>query len=634
MSQQSKNSKEAPSGLLSFSNHTSVFAMARVYLPNLNRYFTPPELMLLSEGLEALDSTIFNAVFLTERLSQLYVAALPDLDQVRIIQQFMALGSKFPFKGLDDKCKENALNRFWESEQQCANTNARFRIVEKQFDKTGYEYELINEVRRIISSVLGQSVPIDIITQAELRFGPGSAVNTVPLKPEETTRFFKLRHPLACNYESRSYLCALVSMHPAWIEASRFAYDLPPAIDLDSELAIIRNMVSPSFESNKITFVPKNATMHRTIAIEPSGQVTLQMILGNFIRKQLKKAGLDLDTQQNNRALARLCKTLGLCTIDLAMASDTLATAIVKCLLPEAWFKLFDTFRSKRGECNSANEPFSVIYEKFSSMGNGFTFELESLIFWAIAKATIRLSGVQGIDSKNYVKVFGDDIIIPAIFNDQCCENLQFFGFGINVDKSFASGLFYESCGADFYDSQPVRPFFLRRDIRSLKDFHYVYNSLVNLSILQHRGDLHDLINFILSKIPKRLRMFGPLHLYPSQDLYGHDRQVELEGHLACLDTFVPYQNRHVGWSKRYQAFSYHSIQEKPIYASKVHNSEWYVDHTIRFLCFLAGDIGGRIPLRGRTRSSIKTLVSSHWDGHLTPNDRRSARNLFFKLLV
>jgi hypothetical protein len=631
--QKTKTTKEERSALLRHNSHACVFVMARVYLRNLNRYFTSSELLILGDGLTAKSSKIFTASFLTKRLSQLYVAAVPDVNQVRIIQQFMALGSKFPFVGQDDQCKENALKRFWASEEQCFQTNQRFEALDRVFDQTTDEFELINEIRRIIVSVIGSKPPIDIITQAELRFGPGSAVNTVPLKPSETTRFFKLRHPLACNYGSRSYLCALVSMHPAWIEATRTAYDLPPAIDLDSELDIIQKMVVPTFEANKITFVDKNAEMHRTIAIEPSGQGTLQMILGNFIRKSLKSKGLDLDTQQINRALARLCKTLGLCTIDLAMASDTLARLMVKCVLPPAWFQLFDLFRSSRGTCETASEPFSLTYEKFSSMGNGFTFELESMIFWAIAKATVRLSGVQGI-SHDYIKVFGDDIIVPSMFNDKVCENLQFFGFEINTDKSFSSGLFYESCGADYYDSQPVRPVFLKRDVKGLKDLHYVYNSLVNLSILQHRSDLDGIINYVLSKIPKKFRLYGPLHLFPSQDLYGHTVHSELEGYLACLESFIPTQNRHVRWMERYQARSYKAIQDKPIYASKVHNSEYYVDHCIRFLCFLSGDIGGRIPLRGLTRPRIKMQTSSRWDGCLTPKDRSAAYNLFHKLKV
>ena len=74
-------------------------------------------------------------------------------------------------------------------------------------------------------------------------------------------------------------------------------------------------------------------------------------------------------------------------------------------LLPEAWFDLLNDCRSQavsyKGEWIELN--------MFSSMGNAFTFELESLIFWAIANAVCYCSG-----SRGHISVYGDDIIVPS----------------------------------------------------------------------------------------------------------------------------------------------------------------------------------------------------------------------------
>jgi hypothetical protein len=64
-----------------------------------------------------------------------------------------------------------------------------------------------------------------------------------------------------------------------------------------------------------------------------------------------------------------------------------------------------------------------------------------------------------GADTK-LVSVYGDDIIVPTSCYTMLVTALQFFGFELNKSKSYASGPFRESCGADYYLGEQIRPFY------------------------------------------------------------------------------------------------------------------------------------------------------------------------------
>jgi hypothetical protein len=99
-----------------------------------------------------------------------------------------------------------------------------------------------------------------------------------------------------------------------------------------------------------------------------------------------------------------------------------------------------------------------VFLNKFSSMGNGFTFELETLIFLAIAREACHLAGADESD----VLVYGDDIIVPTLAGKLCTTLLRYFGFRPNSKKTFLTGVFRESCGGDYFNGVAVRPFYLK----------------------------------------------------------------------------------------------------------------------------------------------------------------------------
>jgi hypothetical protein len=95
-------------------------------------------------------------------------------------------------------------------------------------------------------------------------------------------------------------------------------------------------------------------------------------------------------------------------------------------------------------------------------MGNGFTFELETLLFRCIANVMSRNSQNSDEWHAREVSTFGDDIICPADSAKDVIAALKFFGFQINEGKTFVSGEFRESCGGDFFRGHDVRPHFLK----------------------------------------------------------------------------------------------------------------------------------------------------------------------------
>jgi hypothetical protein len=204
-------------------------------------------------------------------------------------------------------------------------------------------------------------------------------------------------------------------------------------------------------ETNTIVLVPKNWKTHRTIAKEPTHSLPFQLALDGFLKKRLKKWRIDLSSQSANQERARLGSLDGsFATIDLEMASDTLSYNAVAWMLPLEWFNVFETFRSKlfRAPWGSGE------YAKYSSMGNGYTFSLETLIFAAACRA---------VGSRQYA-VYGDDIAIETKYAPSVVELLRFLGFKTNEEKSFLSSdsRFRESCGCDYYKGVLVTPFYMR----------------------------------------------------------------------------------------------------------------------------------------------------------------------------
>lgn len=223
-------------------------------------------------------------------------------------------------------------------------------------------------------------------------------------------------------------------------------------------------------EGAKLFTVPKKTDIDRCACKEPDVNMFLQKGVGRHIRSRLNRFGINLNDQSINRSLARKGSLDGsLATIDLSSASDTITIEAVRALLPTDWFEYLNDIRSPVVEVDGRN----VRTEMFSSMGNGFTFELESLIFYALVRTVTYFENVPGV-----VSVYGDDIICPSQAYDMVTWVLSEFGFSVNTSKSFHTGPFRESCGGHYHLGVDVTPFYLKRKPTNLTDLIRVLNQI------------------------------------------------------------------------------------------------------------------------------------------------------------
>jgi len=335
--------------------------------------------------------------------------------------------------------KERAAREsFVDSERQCSESNYRlskylYGVLETPEDARIADF--IDDVRKIVGDWLG-SFSYSSVEEAA-RFGPGATfsdkgkLNTVPDKISNIPAL-----------TSDAWLWLRSFSKTAWARARAEASPARSEIPLEC------------VEGNRFTTVPKDARKVRGIAVEPSLNLYFQLGLGNLIRSRLKSAiGLDLSVGQDVNRKMLLGKPGRYSTIDLSSASDTVSKSLVKLLLPRRWYNALDSLRSPKTRVDGK----WYYLEKFSSMGNGFTFELETLIFASLVACVYSRHGRQAIYGENFA-VFGDDIIVDSDLSSEVIAVLRYFGFTPNKRKTFTSGSFRESCGFDIFDGVDVTP--------------------------------------------------------------------------------------------------------------------------------------------------------------------------------
>lgn len=346
-----------------------------------------------------------------------------------LVSSMMLKNPRLPL-GVD--LEQAALDRFWEAEELCRDTNHRFLLLRNELQKSGWladDLSLVSRVRDAVWEVLGPLTQrrLDALP-ARCRFGPGAS-------SQLSGRNVLLSRKYACGTHVTPKLAPLLPC----ILGPHFA---------ERQLQIV--------DESNVQFVPKNSKTHRTIAIEPHWNLYVQLGIGEMIRHSLNRLGLCLNDQTRNQNLASRAQYEDLATIDLSMASDTIALRVVEFLLPSDWYELLLMARTPKMKIKGVSHSL----EKFSSMGNGFTWELESLIFYCAAAVACG----RRVDDIKQIGIYGDDIIIPRQYVPRLQRILTLFGFRMNAEKSFWQGRFFESCGSDYFDGRDVRPVFFKKD--------------------------------------------------------------------------------------------------------------------------------------------------------------------------
>lgn len=350
---------------------------------------------------------------------------------------------------------------------------------------------LLYEVSYEISKMLGDVPTFD---ELNFEFGPGACIN-VPKAGATTANKLNVARP-TCSKSLLKHVPRLAEQMP----------HLAPLLD--------RIECVPA----RLDFVPKNSKIDRPIAVEPWLNTMFQKAIGERLSYDLRRfAHIDIRDQTLNKRAAKYGSLTGeYATIDLSSASDTICYELCRQVLPDEWFELLCSARSSEMTFRGITVPCA----KFSSMGNGFTFPLQTMIFHAIGRVACKRVG---LGHSVLHTTYGDDIIVPTGAFGEMITCLQLLGFRPNSNKSFGSGRFRESCGGDFVDGIDTRPVYAK-DFAPYRLLFRLYN----------RYSCPVIRRAVMSLIPPRIRIYGP-------PLYG-------DGHLHQYGYIGPRPFSSIGW--------------------------------------------------------------------------------------
>lgn len=287
------------------------------------------------------------------------------------------------------------------------------------------------------------------------KHGPNSSIG-VPFRDSGNSA--KWRIPLSCTEECNGVFELYLKWDHSLVEMIQRVNPSLPGVNAWQ--------ITLRVPGSRLTTVPKDDLVDRTIAIEPTVNMFFQQGLGAYLYERLALLpGLDIEgfQQHKHRMLARLSSiTQRDATIDWSSASDCVSRSLVKFLLPPDWFNVCERVSSKTVDV----EGKAINLECFSTMGNAITFGLETLAFYCLACAafppTQKFSRFVDDEVTRRVHVFGDDCIVPVEVCQDFIRLATTVGFMVNSKKTFFSGKFRESCGGDFFAGRNVRPVYLR----------------------------------------------------------------------------------------------------------------------------------------------------------------------------
>lgn len=402
---------------------------------------------------------------------------------------------KYPGFDLGIDTHQVAISKLMEQEEQNRLTNER--LLDFRQSPNSDVASIFLAAARKSAKVLGK-FRCDWFLDG-LRFGPGS---TTSLKLHEATMASKLSGKPHVTPSAFQLASLVLSESPAW------------AYTIDRELDWNRILERCSWD--RVTCVPKNALTDRTIAVQPDMNVMLQLATAYVMRKKLHRWGINLNHQSVNQHRARLASLDGkLATIDLSNASNSVTCSLVWKMIGDhpvtdhstfdpTWYALLERLRTERGKMDDGTVHE---YELFSAMGNGCTFELESLIFWAITTACCEHLGLEPD-----VTVYGDDIICPSEVVPLLEQVLSYAGFSFNEKKSFwnTEGPFFrESCGVHWLNGIDVTPFYIEDRLDTPQSVILLANNIVRWARIGDwglDGRVKPVYDWVVSHLPRRLQ--------------------------------------------------------------------------------------------------------------------------------
>lgn len=432
--------------------------------------------------------------------SQHFNWALHSVRDWQSLRQVEAFFKKNACLSNKEVCSEAAKASFMDAEDSCHETNLRLRAYVSHPSLMGEERE--KQVRRMalyVSRVLGDYQ---------------SFLNDLP-------RLVKVTPGATANASRRNSLPQLkLSLRPY---VTRGAAAILMSV---YHLFGFPDVRVKATHSNRVELVPKNWKTDRTIACEPEGNLPLQLAFDTYAKRRLRRVGIDLRDQSANKRWAKHASIHDdYVTVDFKAASDTISFNTVALIFQTDWLNFLHRVRSPgyRGVFGTG------VYAKFSSMGNGSTFTIETLLFAAACHA---------VGSRKFL-VYGDDVIIEKEYYADFMDLTRFLGFSVNEEKSFSSGPFRESCGGDYYNGVDVTPVYIRNVDKRKASLCHLVNSLAQIAL--PGGSLERFLLDLVEEAKLPLVPFNESTLSGVWIMPDLARRLGILRHKNCLDYFKSY---------------------------------------------------------------------------------------------
>lgn len=426
---------------------------------------------------------------------------------------------------------------------------------------------------------------------ASARVGPGASVGAKG--NDFYTKLFS--SPLTAG---KSTLCHwykyYVSKLPNWDAAEKFR------ANLYGEPHVV--------EGSRFHFVPKTVDISRLICVEPTLNTLFQLGFGACLEARLRQCfGIDFARQQDvSRELARRGSlddgSFSPVTIDLSSASDSMSLKMLEFFLPRDFVSWLKDLRCEAGFRGGERVTLNMV----STMGNGFTFPLQTMFFACIVSAAARVNGVALVRTRGHTlgnfSVFGDDIVCPKAIARDVLRLLRLTGFKVNTEKTFVEGPFRESCGRDYYRGHDVRGVYVSK--LQTQQHRFALINALNLWTAKTGLHLSNTVQYLL-----RSTKYQPVPVFENDDAGVKVPYSLVEG---------------LRRSKRYSSILYRrdvarpkflSIGEGEVFIPKGERRRCYNPHGL-LLAFVRGSVvSGRIGIRhDHLRYQTKWGVAPFWD--------------------
>lgn len=400
---------------------------------------------------------------------------------------------------------------WWKTEKRCRLLNRKFQALLNRRDRANKPVPFAVELQRFYSAlhyVLGAEPPIEDICE-EAHYGPGS---TVSIRGRETHYARKLEAeecvPQAVKYAALALMhdkatWAHIGLDPTYshLESAKEGY-----------LRVMEERLrEKTVTTDRLMFIHKNMEVLRSIGAQPTCSGAVQLGVHSVVTQLLlEKTGIDLSDQGWNQRLAALGSRDWLtedpfCTLDKKDASNLIARMLVRLYFPPAWAKMLSHIRTPSYTAPPEMGGSTHEYEMFAGMGNGTTFVVETLIFWAATYATSDCSSVEGYVAQKEFAVYGDDVVLRRHHARRYMRFANFLGLKFNMTKTFLVGPFRESCGADYFGGVPVRPATLDSETGQAE----------MLDLIGFHNTLADNLEFPLEGACRRIRALWKGSVYP-----------------------------------------------------------------------------------------------------------------------